>query len=177
MGCWWVLIGFSRSMFYNLRFTSSFIKISFNFTNRVCGIIRSNKLINNIEQTEKVAEFCLWHYRRTPFSWRNSLTSGNSRLTFKSIRFQLTEILYPHIWKAKLSNYWNNTLILTILSLLVPFCAVKRDLFMTDFADGKSLDDTIFLKMLLFLINEIQFDQRLKLTISQHVSQWWAHVN
>ena len=53
MGSWWVLIGFSRFMFYKLRFASSFIKGSFNFINRASLTFRSNKLKNNIERTEK----------------------------------------------------------------------------------------------------------------------------
>ena len=51
--------------------------------------------------------------------------------TFKAIRFQLMELLYYHIWKAKVNDYQSNTLILTILSLFVRFCAVKTELFMT----------------------------------------------
>ena len=91
---------------------------------------------NNIGRSEKVLEFCLWYYRKTPFLWSHTSTYENNWPN-------LTEFLITMIWKAKVNNYWNNAVILTILSMFVPSCADKR--FIYDcFTDGKSINDAIF---------------------------------
>ena len=112
----WVLIGSSPFMFYNLWFASSFIKDTLNFTNRVGWTFRANKLKSNGWTKYSSSVFSVTeepHFR-----------GFIRRPTFYVISFDCSY--------TRFNYYLNIALKLTILSLFVLFCAVKRDLIMTD---------------------------------------------